>query len=269
MVLRATAARVHQANAFVYRRIGLDVARLDRFAGLVQDLLADGSYLTREEIRGAVPGELFAGEQFTMAYLLMYAELEGVVCSGPRRGNQFTYALLDQRAGPDTNPMSVEDAQTELVRRYLSARGPATVADLTTWSGLTVAQARQAIAALDAEVTTIEADGQAYLMLGELDVPAYRPTAFLMPDYDEYGMGYKDRSAIGSPEQPFPVPPWNRVMIVDGVIAGGWKRTLAPNSVMIKLDMLGIPAEDPRVVAAAETYASFLGRELVLERVVP
>ena len=131
LVLQVTAKRVHQANAFMYRSLDLDTHRLDRFAGFVGDLLAGGNHMTRNEIRATLPAGWAQEKGFQMAYLMMYAELEGVVVSGPRRGNQLTYALLDERAAPTTT-RSDDEALAEFVVRYLRTRGPATIPDLTT-----------------------------------------------------------------------------------------------------------------------------------------
>ena len=73
---------------------------------------------------------------------MMHAELEGVICSGPRRGKQFTYALLDERV-PATKPKARDEALAELAKRYFASHGPATVRDFAWWSGLT-AQGRAA-----------------------------------------------------------------------------------------------------------------------------
>ena len=100
LVLQVTAKRVHQANAFMYRSLELDPARLDRFAEFVRELLRGGNHLTRNEIRAALPAGWAEEKGFQMAYLMMYAELEGVVVSGPRHGNQYTYALVDERVPP-------------------------------------------------------------------------------------------------------------------------------------------------------------------------
>jgi Winged helix DNA-binding domain len=261
LVLQVTAKRVHQANAFMYRSLDLDTARLESFADLVGGLLAGGNHLTRKEIRAALPAGWVGEKGFHLAYLLMYAELQGVVCSGPRRGNQPTYALLDERATP-TPELSGDDALARFVARYLRTRGPATVPDLTTWSGLTVSQVKRALTLLGDEVTTVESDGRAYLLAdGE---PSGDLRSFLMPDYDEYGMAYKDRSAIAHPDHDYWTLPWNRAVVVDGVIAGAWQRTLRPDSVTVEVAMFDLPWDDSRVVGAAEEYARFLGRELDL-----
>jgi hypothetical protein len=262
LVLQVTADRVHQANAFMYRSLGVDRPRLERFVDMVRDLLAGGNHLTRKEIRDALPPGWAEEKGFQMAYLLMYAELEGVVVNGPRRGKQLTYALLEERAAP-TPERSEEEALVEFVRRYLATRAPARMADLTTWSGLTVAQLRRALALLGDEVTSVESDGGAYLLVDAESRPA-GTRSFLMPDYDEYGMAYKDRSALAHPDHEYWSPPWNRFVVVDGVISGSWLRTLRPDAVTIEVSMFDLPWDDARVVAAAQEYARFLGRELDL-----
>lgn len=263
LVLQVTAPRVHQANAFMYRRLGLDRPRLDRFAERVRALLEGGNHLTRNEIRARLPKDWVEEVGFQMAYLLMYAELQGVVVSGPRRGRQPTYALLDERAAP-TAPLSDEEALVRFVERYLRTRSPATIADLTTWSGLTVAQAKRAVAALGDVVTTVDREGPAYLLVDGDPPPQIAPRSFLMPDYDEYGMAYKDRSAIAHPDHDHWTLPWNRAVVVDGVIAGAWQRTLSQDAVTVEVAMFDLSWDDPRVVTAAEEYARFIGRDLRL-----
>src|SRR5205814_5605181 len=76
-----------------------------------------------------------------LAYLMIRAELDGVICSGPRRGKQFTYALIDERA-PHARTLGREEALAELTRRYVSSHGPATLRDYVWWSGLTVRDAK-------------------------------------------------------------------------------------------------------------------------------
>jgi len=262
LVLQVTAKRVHQANAFMYRSLDLDTHRLDRFAGFVGDLLAGGNHMTRNEIRATLPAGWAQEKGFQMAYLMMYAELEGVVVSGPRRGNHLTYALLDERAAP-TPTRSDDEALAEFVVRYLRTRGPATIPDLTTWSGLTVTQVKKALNLLGEEVTTVEQDGGAYLLVDDATPPA-GTRSFLMPDYDEYGMAYKDRSALAHPDHDYWTLPWNRAVVIDGVIAGAWQRTLRPSAVTVEISMMDLEVDDPRVVSAAEEYARFLGRELDL-----
>ncbi len=76
--------------------------------------------------------------------MAMYAELEGVICSGPRREKQFTYALLSDRA-PEARCLPRDEALAELTRRYFRSHGPATVRDSVWWSGLRTADAKRGL----------------------------------------------------------------------------------------------------------------------------
>ena len=122
-MLALTALRVHQANAYMYRKLGLDNAVLKRSNAALATSLPE-KQLTRDELREVLQraGIQVDGE-FRMGYLLMRAELDGIICSGGRRGKQFTYALFDDRV-PPSQPFRRDEALAELARRYFRSRGP-------------------------------------------------------------------------------------------------------------------------------------------------
>ena len=103
---------------------------------MIQRVLEGGKTLTRAELAAHLKRAKVPADGLKLAYLMMHAELEGVICSGPRRGKQFTYALLDERV-PATKPKTREEALAELARRYFASHGPATIRDFAWWSGLT------------------------------------------------------------------------------------------------------------------------------------
>ena len=100
-LLGLTAPRVNLLNALYYRRVGLDDELYARAREVLSQALAGSTYLTRDELRQALDATQIAADiDLRMIYILMRAELEGLICSGPRRGKQFTYALLDGRCHP-------------------------------------------------------------------------------------------------------------------------------------------------------------------------
>ena len=132
-----------------------------------------------------------------LGYFMMSAELDGVICSGGRKGKQFTYALLEERV-PQVKPLKRDEALAELVRRYFTTRGPATLQDFTWWSGLTMADAKKGIEMVKSQFVSEVLDGQTYWFADSRSpVREKSPTAHLLPNYDEYFIGFKDRSAIG------------------------------------------------------------------------
>ena len=99
--------------------------------------------MTRAELSVYLKRAKIPADGLKLAYLMMHAELEGVICSGPRQGKQFTYALLEERA-PKAKTRERAEALAELAKRYFASHGPATVRDFAWWSGLTLNDARTA-----------------------------------------------------------------------------------------------------------------------------
>ena len=142
-LLRLTRPRVHALNRYSYRMFELDASVLTRSHDVLAKTLADGEPRTRRELAERLAAAGIEADGPRLAYIVMHAELEELICSGPRRGKQQTYALLDHRAPPSPlDGLSRERALAELVRRYFRSHGPATIKDFTAWSSLTVADTR-------------------------------------------------------------------------------------------------------------------------------
>ena len=141
-LLALTAPRIKRLMAYRYRQLELDARTLKRTNAAIGRTLREGAELTRDELRDVLrdAGITSVGVE-RMTHIMACAELDGIVCSGPRRGKQFTYALLDARA-PRARALDRDEALAELAKRYFRSRGPATVQDFAKWSGLTVADAR-------------------------------------------------------------------------------------------------------------------------------
>ena len=187
----------------------------------------------------------------------MGAELEGIICSGPRRGKQFTYALLSERA-PNARPLPREEALAELARRYFESRAPATLRDFSWWSGLTLTDSRAAVAA--AGVTAVGVPPAA--------APA-RGAHFLLPNFDEYLIAYKHRGAIVDDHRARNLGVYTSAVlphhvIVDGREAGHWQRAIARGSVSVRIQLHAKPGRGPVEALRAEAgrFADFLGLDL-------
>jgi len=270
-LLALTAPRVHQANGSMYRRLGLDDATLRRCAEVITGALQGGRALTRDQLRDALEragiatpgGPDRAGQR--LAYIVMWAELEGLIASGPRLGKQFSYMLLDERA-PAGGPFDRDAALAELARRYVASHGPATAADLANWSGLTLTDARRGIAAAEPALLHEEVDGQT-LWFADAPWPprSPSPTAYLLSIYDETIIGYKDRSAIVSAEDGARLAAMGNALqnaiVLDGRIVGTWRRTLGKDMLGVELSPFrGLSDGERRAVAkASERLAAFFG----------
>lgn len=264
-MLTLTSPRVHAANAFMYRELELDKTIFRRSNATLTKALRGGKQLTRDELRVALQrAGIATDDRLRLTYIMVFAELEGLVCSGARRGKQFTYALLDERA-PPTKTLEREEALAELARRYFVSRGPATVQDFAKWSGLTVNDARRGLEEIKAQLRHEAVDGQGYwFSTSRPFAKLVSPTAYLLPIYDEYISGYKDRSAIGNAEVGARLTAMGNdlsyIIVVDGQIVGSWKRTLQRDAVVIKTDLFRrlTKAENRAVSLAAQRYGDFL-----------
>ena len=269
-MLELTGPRVSAAMAPVNRRLELDRTVYRRAHRVLTKSLAGGNCLTRSELaarleRGGVAGA--TGQR--LGHLMMQAELDGVVCSGPRRGNQFTYALLDERA-PAAPSRPRDEALAELTRRYFTRRGPATPRDFAWWSGLTVTDARRGIALVGPALERLANGDTEHWIAADAPRPTRRsPSAHLLPNYDEYFIGFRDRSAIGQRVRDTSAVTGGNaliphVIVVDGELVGIWRRALEKDRVVVSLEAHTplTRREQDRVAAEARRFGRFLGRPI-------
>jgi hypothetical protein len=272
-MLSLSAPRVHTMNGFMYRQQGLDHPTIRKSYRVMEKVLQGGKYLTRTELGAAFEqAAIQKAESIRLAYFIMSAELDGVICSGPRRGKQFTYALLEERA-PKVKTLTREESLAELTRRYFATRGPATLHDFTWWSGLTMADARKGIKMLQPDFVREVIDEKTYWFnQSTAPVKEKSPTAHLLPNYDEYFIGLKDRSAFGALIGKFDLDANNpafiaHIVIIDGQIVGGWRRTLKKDAIRIEFTLVVdlTKAQMRAVDKAVSQFGEFL--QLPVERI--
>jgi winged helix DNA-binding protein len=260
-MLALTAPRVHAISDYYYRKSGLDAVLFARSADILTRELQGGHERTRDELRDALERDGIATQEpLRLGYIMMRAELEGLICSGARHGKQFTYALLEERV-PPARMLERDEALAELTRRYFTSHGPATARDFAWWSGLTVGDAQRGLAILGSDLQCEEIEGQSYwLAPSALPASATIQTAHLLPNYDEYGISYQDRSAIFDPAN-LDQFIFSHILIVNGQILGSWKRSLTKRAVTVELNAFAALTEAQRqaVTEAANRYGAFLG----------
>lgn len=208
-----------------------------------------------------------------LAFLTIQAETDAVMCSGGRRGNQFTYALLDDRV-PATPTLSRDAALAELTRRYFTSHGPAQLHDFTWWSGLTVADARAGLEMVGRELTSDTVDGRTYWSAAKTVRALATPQrAHLLGLYDEYLIAYKDRSAAldRSRWTRMVRDPFSACVVVNGKVIGSWRRSVKADRMVIAFTpFTPLRRTDAAAVdAAAHAYAGFFGVELELSITAP
>jgi hypothetical protein len=269
-LLALSASRVHALNALYYRRLELEQHILCRSITAIVQALQGGRQLTREELQAALEQAGIAqATEMRLIYILMYAELEGIICSGARRGKQFTYALLDERA-PLQSPLKPDEAAARLALRYFLSRGPASLQDFAKWSGLSMATCRTGLEAVKDQLQHELVDGQTYWCSGSVSFEESQPApgAYLLSIFDEYICSYKDRSAMVAESYAKKLNSMGNaltaIMVVDGQIIGTWKRVLKKDMVLIKTDIFSAvgAAGELAMTQAMQRYAAFLELDL-------
>ena len=269
-LLELTGARVQGAMASYNRKLGLDAKVFRKSHATLERALRDGTQLTRTELRAVLKRARVpvpTGQH--VGHLLLQAEVDRVVISGARRGKQFTYALFDERV-PTAPPRERDDALLELTRRYFATRSPATVLDFSWWSGLATRDARRGIEIAGRSLEREVHDGREYWAARGAPMARRSRVAHLLPNYDEYFIGFKDRSAFGQrlggvvTKTQFNAL-MGHILFVDGQIVGGWRRMLGtPTELKLQLLVKLTPAERVMVRRAAERLSQFLALPLRL-----
>jgi hypothetical protein len=265
-----TAPRVHAFSAYYYRQHGLDDEFTARTNKVIVGALRGGNHLTRKELGAALATAGLAATGNRLAYIVMRAELDALIANGSMRGKQHTYALVEERVS-DPVALSGDAALAELTRRYFAAHGPATVKDFAWWSSLTVAQIKQGIALLGADLASETVNGQT-LWFAPADPPAAEPspTAYALPVYDEYWVAYKDSRwvtnlagrTIGEGIDMLVVHP----LVLDTQLIGLWRLATSPRELVVTPQpVVRLTAAQRRAVEKSfQEYAAFAGRPVTV-----
>ena len=238
------------------RQLGLDPSIMTRAVAVVERALGDIGDLTRRELGAELERAGLPGRTSHLAHIMMNAELQGAICSGPSRGKQSTYALLGDRA-PNARRMQREEALAELTRRYLRSHGPATARDYVWWSGLKTSDAKRGLEMVRAR--SMEVNGLKYWTLNSAARMGSSSKAgvHLLPVYDEYLVAYRDLQAVARPA--YVLGSFQHALVIGGQVAGSWRTSAGPSGVEVNVTPHRrlTPTERRRLAQAAARYERF------------
>lgn len=203
-------------------------------------------------------------------HIISRLAMEGLVCGGPRQDKQPTFVLIDEWV-PATKRKNLdpEEALATLARRFFGGHGPATIPDFVWWSGLKVSDAKAALAFVAKDLSSIEEDGLTYWYARDLEpVAGNESPAHLLPGFDEYLLGYKDRRHVLEAAHANRVVPGGNgmfmpMMLRRGQIVGIWKRgTVTKDGAKLVLEPFAgrlTKVETREFTEAANRYGTFAG----------
>ena len=214
-----------------WAQLGLTEQIADRARELVVAAMTGGSRLGRKQVLAAMAdgGIDVAGQRGP--HLLGYLSQTGLLCLGPRADGEQQFVLLEEWV-PSPRRLDREAALAEFTARFFRGHGPASVKDLARWGGLTLTDARAGLAAVRDELARLDIEGTEHHLdpaTPDLlaDCRAEACGTFLLPGFDEFVLGYGDRSGVLDPEHFQQIVPGNNGMfrptvVHQGRIVGTW-----------------------------------------------
>ena len=271
-MLELTSPRVKKILAPYNKKLNITKEVLSQSQAVIEKALEGKRNLTRAELGDNLEKKLSPARGQRLAHILVYAELNALICSGPRKGKQFTYALLEEIV-PKQKKLTREEALAKLALKYFTSHGPAQNKDFAWWSGLPIKDAAEGINLNQPKLTQTSLNGKTYWFFPNNKEPDSSTIhtaqqAFLLSIYDEYTIAYKDRSDISKKRDIERMISMGNaltaVIILDGKAVGTWKRILKDNSVEIKLNPFKKLDENKmnNIKKAAENYGKFLNKDV-------
>lgn len=268
-VLDLLRPRLHRLSDSYLRKLAISIADLTTSYNVMSQTLQGHRELTRSELTDALQQARI--KHIPINLLLCRAAFDGLICCGVRQGSENTYTLLDEWVPPSPT-LAKDEALGELTKRYFMSHGPATLQDFVWWSGLTVGEARSGIDAVQSQLTQESINGQTYWMANQSPVTTdLSRTVHLLPSFDEYLVGYKDRSAaLGSLDFNQVSSAGNGIffpiVLINGRVVGTWKRTIKKETVSLQTNLFESLRNEHTLALTdvSKKFSRFIAKSLVV-----
>ena len=255
--------RIVQRAQTNYKKCELDAKTFLKSRKLLERALEGNQMLTRTEAYDVLAKGKINTSGERGIHIINNAAMAGLLCFGPRVGKQHTFVLLEEWISVKKN-LSHDESLAELAKRYFTSHGPATIHDFSWWSGLTLAEVKLSIELAGDHLQNLK-DGENEYYAGP-DSGATRssqPVVNLLSWYDEFIIGYKDRSATFDPVTAKFIPaPKNGVysplILINGKISGTWKPTDKDDVVDVQPFRKFTAAETASLNKAIKRYNRFV-----------
>ncbi|TAJ80337.1 MAG: winged helix DNA-binding domain-containing protein [Gallionellaceae bacterium] len=262
-MLMLTSPRNIAGSASRRQNLELDDQTLARCREVFTQALQGGKQLSRDGMYAALAQAKISTEGQRGYHILWNCALHGLICSAATNDKDQNFALIDEWVAPIQEKTRAE-ALAELASRYFTSRGPATLQDFIWWSGLSAAEARIGLDAIKPGLAQETVGKLTYWMPADISMPQDTPSTFALPGFDEYLLGYKDRSAVLDAAHTEQVCPGGNGMfastiVIDGRVVGTWKRVFKKAGIEITATPFTSlsNADKKRFTEAAQRYGEF------------
>ncbi|WP_166784015.1 winged helix DNA-binding domain-containing protein [Cryobacterium suzukii] len=257
-----TTPRLLAKTRTINERSGLDTVVLERAREAAINALTGHKQLSRAEFMEMLRAAGLSTEGQRGYHTIAHLALTGTLCWGRQVGTQQGLVLLDEWV-PNPRRLEHDEALGELVYRYFLGHGPATLVDFAWWSQLTVADSKTGLAVARNRLTEVQVDGAAYFMAAETADAAPQHTPVLaLPGFDEYLLGYRDRSHVISTDELVRVVPglngiFLPLVVTNGRVVGTWRKKIVASGLTTEAALFEDAATAAARTRAAKTQRSF------------
>jgi hypothetical protein len=272
-ILELISPRIIESNANILEKnLQLDNNVFKKSCEIIIKALEGGKHLKRIDLYNELKSASIDISDLRGIHILHRLAMEGIICFGPREGKQQTFVLLDEWI-PKSKSMNRGKALGELAFRYFNSHGPATIQDFRWWSGLTDSDARNGLDKNKSKLKSEDINNQTYFYSSIKDTDDSYRVSQLLPNFDEYIVGYKDRShlvnGIANNHEKINEFIFNPTIIVNGEIVGTWKRIFKAGRVNILLNQFKpLNSQEIRSIKeVAKAYGKFISMPVSIEKV--
>lgn len=269
-MLELTAPQIRKVMKTNDKRLELNDTVYSTTNNMLEKVLSNELCMTREELAREFDNIHIRIDENRLSHIMMRAELDGVVCSGPLHGNKLTYSLLADRV-PQKKTFTREEALAELATRYFKSHCPATLRDFIWWSGLTITEARRALESVRTAFISETTGNDTYWITNSFKgTPVTKPSVHLLPAYDEFLISYANRSAslegIDNKKTISDNGIFRPIIVAGGQVKGLWKRTAKKDTVLVETDFFQQPGPGliEGVADEVRRYGVFLDKKIEL-----
>lgn len=261
-ITKLASPRVKVQGGPMWKKLGLDDAIFNKVFRIFREALRNGEALSRAELTVILENKRINTSDHRMNQFLTFGGLEQVICCGPRRGKEFTYVLLDEWLPVTTHNLQ-HSPLTELAIRYLHSHGPATPEDFSWWSGYPITACRNAFNDAGSALQSFTIREKSwYITPGKVEEQPDQKVR-LLSGFDEYHIGYADRSLITESVPAGVLSPPNGILpnlvISKGKIVGNWRREIKKKEVeMVFIPFGSKTIPEGRLLTAAKAYGEFM-----------
>jgi hypothetical protein len=234
---------------------------------IIEKSLSGGISLSRDDLAKELNLAGIKTDANRLSHILLNAELEGIICSGPIKEKKLTFNLLIDRVRTSRH-LSRDESLFELADRYFRSHCPATLKDFVWWSGLSKKEAKMAMESVRHNFVVEIIDSMEFLFPDSFkDDVSENTSVYLLPAYDEFLISYKDRSASLSLADNRRAVSVNGifypVVIVNGQVEGLWRRSVKNNKAIIEVTLFTRPDRTKRELIAkkAAMVGQFINKE--------